>query len=161
MSNAGTTLQRRQGPEAQTHKIDRPIHPTHPLIKEGHQMIYTSPEGILSMRQANTVDGGRVEDPRRYIQPLFIQPEISTRSDPSDHAEISTRSDPSDHAEISTRSDPSDHAEISTRSDPSDHAEISTRSKNLVVYVIYGPLGCGGRATTAYLLSRLVPVGWS
>jgi hypothetical protein len=57
--NAGTALQRRQGLEAQTHKIDRPIHPAHPLIKEGHQMIYTSPEGILLMRQANPVDWGR------------------------------------------------------------------------------------------------------
>jgi hypothetical protein len=55
MSNAGTTLQREQGFEAQTHKIDRPIHPT----REGLNQIYTSLEGILLTRQANTVDWGR------------------------------------------------------------------------------------------------------
>jgi len=68
MSNAGTALQKRQGLEAQTHEIGRPIHPTHPLIKEGLNQIYTSPEGILLMRQTNIPDGARIEALRRYIQ---------------------------------------------------------------------------------------------
>jgi hypothetical protein len=117
MSNAGTTLQRRQGPEAQTHKIDRPIHPAHPLIKEGHQMIYTSPEGILSMRQANTVDGGRVEDPRRYIQPLFTRLGISSLSEPNDRLGISSLSEPNDRLGISSLSEPNDRLGISSLSE--------------------------------------------
>jgi hypothetical protein len=164
MSNAGTALQRRQGPEAQTHEIGRPIHT--PLIKEGLNQIYTSPEGILLMRQENRVDGGRVEDPRRCIRPPSDGLQILSRSWGELGLQILSRSWGELGLQILSRSWGELGLQILSRSWGELGLEIPCSLEG-VVYILLWPclyLHClflAGRATTAYLLSRLVRVDWS
>jgi hypothetical protein len=148
MSNAGTTLQRRQGPEAQTHEIGRPIHT--PLIKEGHQMIYTSPEGILLMRQENRVDGGRVGVSRKYIRPFGIIITFTTQRPPNDLSPETDQRPPNDLSPETDQRPPNDLSPETDQRPPNDLSPETDQRPPKTPVIEAGR----GRATSAYLLLR-------
>jgi len=162
MSNAGTTLQRRQGLEAQTHERGRPINPTHPPIEEGLNQIYTSPEGILLMRQENRVDGGRVGVSRKYIRPFGIIITFTTQRPPNDLSPETDQRPPNDLSPETDQRPPNDLSPETDQRPPNDLSpETDQRPPNdLSPETDQRPpktpvIEAGrGRATSAYLLLR-------